>query len=119
MCIKALIFAVSNILNDYERTIYSISDESLLSLVDRLLLITPRLLLLTNICGLKKQGCITVPDCMPCGVELLNKLHGYLFNYRFPRDLFLKMLLYIFESCCLTYFRYLLIFEQLFYVKLC
>lgn len=105
---------MSNILNDYERTIYSISDESLLSLVDRLVLITPRLHLLTNICGLKKQGCIAVPDSMPCGVELLNKLHDYLFNYRFPRDLFLKMLLYIFESCCLTYFRYLLIFEQFF-----
>lgn len=101
---------MSNILNDYERTIYSVSDESLLSLVGRLSLINPRLLLLANICGLKICGGITVPDHMPCGIELLNKIHGYLFNYRFPRDLFLKILLYIFESCCLTYFRYINIF---------
>lgn len=98
---------MSNILNDYERSIYSVSDESLLSLVGRLSLINPHLLLLANICGLETLSFIAVPDHMPCGVELLNKIHGYLFNYRFPRDSFLKMLLYIFESCCLTYFRYI------------
>lgn len=102
---QAFIFAVSNILDDYERTIYAVSNESLLSLVCRLSLITPRLRLLADICCLKTQGCIVIPDDVPCGINLLNKIHGYLFEYRFPCDLFLKMLLYMFESCCLAYFK--------------
>lgn len=105
--IKAFIFSVSNILDDYERSIYAVSNESLLSLVGRLSVITPRLQLLANICCIKTQDCMVIPDNIPCGIQLLNKIHGYLLEYRFPNDLFLKMLLYIFESCCLAYFKFL------------
>ncbi|XP_060839023.1 gamma-tubulin complex component 6-like isoform X1 [Rhopalosiphum padi] len=105
--IKAFIFSASNILDDYERSIYAVSNESLLSLVDRISLITPRLQLLANICCLKTQDCIVIPENIPCGIKLLNKIHSYLFEYRFSNDLFLKMLIYIFESCCLAYFKFL------------
>lgn len=107
---KALIFAISNILDDYERAIYSVPDESLLSLVDRLSYLTPRLKLLSNICGLKLSSGNIPPDNIPCGIKSLNKIHGYLFDYRFSGDLYLKMLLYMFESCCLAYFRYIVIY---------
>ncbi|CAI6367853.1 unnamed protein product [Macrosiphum euphorbiae] len=105
--VQAFIFSVSNILDDYERSIYAVLNESLLSLVGRLSFITPRLQLLANICSIKTHGCMVIPDRIPCGITLLNKVHDYLFEYRFPNDLFLKMLLYIFESCCLAYFRLL------------
>jgi len=104
---QAFIFSVSNILDDYERSIYAVSNESLLSLVGRLSVITPRLQLLANLCCIKTQGCMVIPDHIPCGIKLLNKLHGYLLEYQFPNDLFLKMLLYIFQSCCLAYFKYI------------
>lgn len=103
---QAFIFSASNILDDYERSIYAVSDESLLSLVNRLSLITPRLQLLANICCIKTRDCIVIPDHVPCGIKLLNKIYGYLLEHRFSSDLFLKMLLYIFESCCLAYFKY-------------
>lgn len=106
---QAFIFAVSNILLDYERTIYAVSNESLLSLINRLSHITPRLQLLANICCIKTHSYIIIPDHVPCGIQLLNKIHDYLFDYRFPRNLYLKMLLYIFESCVLAYFRYIII----------
>ncbi|CAH1715127.1 unnamed protein product [Aphis gossypii] len=105
--IKAFIFSASNILDDYERSIYAVSNESLLSLVDRLSLITPRLQLLANICCIKTRDCIVIPDHVPCGIKLLNTIYGYLLERRFSNDLFLKMLLYIFESCCLAYFKLL------------
>uniref|UniRef100_A0A2H8TK13 Gamma-tubulin complex component n=1 Tax=Melanaphis sacchari TaxID=742174 RepID=A0A2H8TK13_9HEMI len=103
--IKAFIFSTTNILDDYERSIYAVSNESLLSLVDRLSFITPRLQLLANICCLKIRDCIVISEHIPCGIQLLNKIHGYLFQCRFSNDMFLKMLLYIFESCCLAYFK--------------
>lgn len=96
-------------MNDYEQTIYAVSNESLLSLMGRVCNITPRLRLLANICGLKNPSCILIQDQKPCGVNLLNKVHEYLFEYQFSRDQFLKMLLYIFESCCLAYLRYVVI----------
>ncbi|KAE9541644.1 hypothetical protein AGLY_003635 [Aphis glycines] len=91
--IKAFIFSASNILDDYERSIYAVSNESLLSLVDRLSLITPRLQLLANICCIKTRDCIVIPDHVPCGIKLLNTIYGYLLERRFSNDLFLKILL--------------------------
>lgn len=98
---------MSNILLDYEQTVYAVSNESLLSLINRLSCIIPRLQLLANICCIKTHGYIAISDHIPCGIKLLNKVHDYLLEYRFPRNLFLKMLLYIFESCSLAYFRYI------------
>lgn len=111
---QALIFAVSNIMDDYERTIHAISNESLLSLTKRLSHIIPRLQLLTYICDIKIPSCNVNPyDDIPRGVEILNKIHGYLFEFRFPHDLFLKMLLYMFESCSLAYFKYLFYYYEI------
>ncbi|XP_025414024.1 gamma-tubulin complex component 6-like isoform X2 [Sipha flava] len=105
--VKAFIFAMSNIMNDYEQTIYAVSNESMLSLVGRVSNIIPRLQLLANICGMNNPNCIYIQDHEPSGVHLLNKIHNYLFEYRFSCDLFLRMLLYIFQSCCFAYLRIL------------
>lgn len=103
---QAFIFSVQNILDDYERTIYAIPDESLLSLVDRLSYITPCLQMLLNVCCSFTYDSSCIPDFIPCGMTLLNKIYEYLCDYRFSRDSFLKMLVYIFQSCCLAYFRF-------------
>lgn len=107
-------------MDDYERTIHAISNESLLSLVERLSHIIPRLQLLAYICDLKISSYnVNSDDDIPCGVKLLNKIHGCLFEFRFPHYLFLKMLLYMFESCCLAYFKYLFYYYEIYVMSFC
>ncbi|XP_050527317.1 uncharacterized protein LOC126897623 isoform X2 [Daktulosphaira vitifoliae] len=100
-------FTLSQILSDFERSIYAVTDDTLFELVGRLKQFVNQLQILANICDICINEFIDMPTQRPSGVHLLNKVHDYLINYQLSHDVFLRMLIYIFDYCCMLYFRIL------------
>lgn len=98
-------FALSQVLSDFERSVYATTDETLFELVVRVKQFASRLQLLADICDICINEFIDIPAQRPSGIDLLNKVYNYLVNYQLSHNVLLRMLIYIFDHCCMLYFR--------------
>ncbi|XP_050430846.1 uncharacterized protein LOC126839533 isoform X2 [Adelges cooleyi] len=105
--LKAFMFALSRVLADYERTVFAVKDESLLALLGRLSRIVIGLRTLAEICDLNIKDRITISPQKPSAVKLINKVYNYLSNCQLSHSVFVRMLIYILDYCCMIYFRML------------